>query len=86
MWRLVMSWMQGSEDRREEVGKIIMAIRYGLMDRDFFLQNVASHPFTTSSPFIQEVTQYMAVMENPITNLVNQVRPLHTLVCHAKTA
>ena len=63
-----------------------MAIRYGLMDRDFFLQNVASHPFTTSSPFIQEVTRYIYVMENPITNMVNQVRPLHTLVCHAKTA
>ena len=41
------------------------------MSRDFFLQNVAPHPFTISSPIVQEVSQYMAVMENPTTNMVN---------------
>ena len=57
--------------RIEEVEKIIMAIRFGLMSRDFFLQNVAPYPFTISSPFVEEVSQYMAVMENPTTNMVN---------------
>ena len=72
VWRLVMSWMEGRKDRRrEEVEKVVQAIRFGLIDRAYFLQNIASHPSTISSPFIVEVTQYLALMENPTTDMVS---------------
>ena len=53
--------------------KVILAIMFGLMDRDYFLKNVVSHPSVTSSPFLQEVTQYLAVMDNPTISMAKML-------------
>jgi hypothetical protein len=51
-WRRtsVMSWIEGSKDRRGEVEKIVQVIWFCMMDRTGFLQNIASDPSTISSP------------------------------------
>jgi len=69
VWRLAQSWIQGNMDKKEQVDKVVGAIRFALMDKDYLKQNVAPQLSSSSSIFLEEVNEYLVVLDYPTTTM-----------------
>ena len=72
VFKIVMSWIQ--HNKEEDWEEVVGTIRFGLINKDFFDQNIASHPLMTSFTVVKEASEYMSMMEHPSKTKVEEAR------------
>ena len=52
-----------SEHKSGEAGALLGAVRFGVMDQEFFYNNVAGHPAMSNCGLVDEVNKYFSAAQ-----------------------